>query len=294
MLQFDYPSTTVGMIVFVTFLTCLLLAIFSARSGQNLKNKLLFFTGSKILRLATCFMEKTIFTIDYDGGYNLNFECTYDELKSILPEHLEPVQMKILDNEGDGKYLFSLYCADLDLEGAPVELGRADAFTYVRDQDQKLGLCFISAFVDISGMNAMIKAIITTMNSFFGMDPYDYSLGYPHYNAEKIKISDNDFIFNVKDAKIHVSGEENIQSTGNLFHRDFVCANSQIYRGSNGAKNVNFFNQDFIDARVTSWDPKKISLTGNMADIHALCKKENLVSVQHYKNAGIRWYFENN
>lgn len=95
------------------------------------------------------------------------------------------------------------------------------------------------------------------MNSFFGMDPYDYLLGYPHYDVEKIKISDNDFIFNVKDTKIHVSREETIQSTGNLFNKDFVCANSQIYRGSNGATNVNFFNQDFIDARVTSLDPKK-------------------------------------
>jgi len=262
---------------------------------STIKNKLLFKMGSMTLRLSTLFMKKTIFTIDYDGGFNINFESTYEDIKALLPGHLEPVKMKILDNETEGKYLFSLYCADLDMKGSPYDIGRADAFTYVRDSDGKLALCFISAFVNMpQNLGGISKSIFNSINNFFGMDPYDYSIGYQHYLAEEIKIADDEFLMTVKDASIRVSGvEKNIHSTGNLFHRDFICANSQIYRGVNGARNVNFFNQDFIDAQVTSWLPEAVSLAGDLTQIHVLCNPKQLVSVQHYHNNGIRWYFEN-
>jgi hypothetical protein len=262
---------------------------------STIKNKLLFKMGSMTLRLSTLFMKKTIFTIDYKGGFNINFESTYEDIQALLPGHLEPVKMKILDNETEGKYLFSLYCADLDLKGSPYDIGRADAFTYVRDSDGKLALCFISAFVNMpQNLGGISKSIFNSINNFFGMDPYDYSIGYQHYFAEEIKIADNEFLMTVKDASIRVSGvEKNIHSTGNLFHRDFICANSQIYRGVNGARNVNFFNQDFIDAQVTAWLPEAVSLAGDLTQIHVLCNPKQLVSVQHYHNNGIRWYFEN-
>ena len=262
---------------------------------STIKNKLLFKMGSMTLRLSTLFMKKTIFTIDYDGGFNINFESTYEDIKALLPGHLEPVKMKILDNETEGKYLFSLYCADLDLEGSPYDIGRADAFTYVRDSDGKLALCFVSAFVTVpQNLGGISKSIFNSINNFFGMDPYDYSIGYKHFLAEEIKIADDEFLMTVKDASIRVSGvEKNIHSTGNLFHRDFICANSQIYRGVNGARNVNFFNQDFIDAQVTSWLPEAVSFAGDLTQIHVLCNPKQLVSVQHYHNNGIRWYFEN-
>lgn len=285
--------------VLITILACSIGAVvlavrhvLSVRSVGNWSSKILFHVGSMFLRFNAFFLEKTIFTIDYGGGFNLNFECTREEIKKVLPKHLEPVPMKILEGD-NAKYLFSLYCADLNMKGAPIDLGRADAFTYVRDKDNMLSLCFVSAFIQYPRGNKMLKSLITNMNKFFGMDPYDYSLGYPHYDAEKIHISDNEFIMQVEGARIRVSGEENIQSKGNLFHRDFLSANSQIYRGANGAKNVNFFNQDFMNASVTSWDPATVVCSGDMNEIHALCSKK-LVSVQHYQNAGgIRWYFEN-
>lgn len=267
-------------------------------------DRIAFWYGSTMLRLVAMMMKKTIFVIDYKGGYNLNFGCTYEELRKIVPDHLDPVPVTILENEKEPRYLFSMYCADLLLEGLPEAIshgiGRTDAFTYVRNkEDGKLGLCFVSAFCQYP-RGRFIQWWLRFMNHFFGMDPCDFSLGYPHLDAKEINISDDGFLMRVGGTCIRVSGKEkNVASKNNLFSRQFICANSQIYRGSNGAKNTNFFNQDFVDAKVTSWDHKSATeFSGDAAkDIHPLCRKDRLVSVQHYNAAGqepIRWYFENN
>ena len=258
--------------------------------------------GTLLLRVTAALMEKTIFMIDYGGGFNLNFECSYDELRNVLPPHLEPVKMKILENDSEAKYMLSLYTADLHLKDQKFALvdqsGRTDAFTYVLDEDKKLGLCFISAFVQYP-REPFIKSLMKCLNNFFGTDPHDFSLGYPHFDAEEITITDTNFVLKVKDSSMKISGSENITSTGEKFHRDFICANSQIYRGKNGSKNINFFNQDFIDVNVTRWDHETaFEGTGDFAsDIHPLCNCKKLVSIQHYRSPNghnpIRWYFEN-
>jgi len=237
-------------------------------------------------------MEKTIFVIDYGGGCNFNFECTCEELENVLPPHLKPVPIKILEGDESAKYLLSLYTADLQLEGVDTKPGRSDLFTYVRDKDNKLGLCFISAFVyvPLSGP----KKFLSAMNNFLATDPHDFSVAYPHHDAENITITDSEFIMKVKGSFLRYSG--GALATEERFHRDFVCANSQIYRGSNGCKNVNFFNQDFMDVKVISIDHEEtVECIGDLAsDIHPLCKK--LASVQYYRSPTghkpIRWYFE--
>jgi len=267
-------------------------------------DRITFWFGSTCLRLAAMLMEKTIFVVDYGGGYNLNFACTYEELREIIPAHLEPIPMTILENEKEPRFLLSMYCADLELQGlsqdAKNQIGRTDVFTYVRDkQDGKLGLCFLSAFVQYPH-DRVTQSSMRTLNNFFGMDPHDFSIGYPHYDAEDITIADDSFLMKVGGASIRLSGgEKNMLSKNNLFSRQFICANSQIYRGNNGAKNTNFFNQDFVDAKVTSWDPQSATeFSGDISkEIHPLCRKDQLVSAQHYKSlegqGPIRWYFEN-
>jgi hypothetical protein len=116
---------------------------------QATKNKLMFKCGSCLLRVAVFFMDKTIFVIDYEGGFFLQFECSRDELAEILPDHLEPIPMTIVDGN-ESKYLLSLYCAHMKQEGGynpEGEGSRAEVFTYVRDKQGKIGMWFVSAFI---------------------------------------------------------------------------------------------------------------------------------------------------
>ena len=80
-------------------LSTIVVALFVAASiviHQMDKDKLLFYIGSGFLRLNAFLMSKTIFAINYGGGFNLNFECTREELLDVLPnKKLEPVPMSL-------------------------------------------------------------------------------------------------------------------------------------------------------------------------------------------------------
>jgi hypothetical protein len=67
-------------------------------------------------------------------------------------------------------------------------------------------------------------------------------------------------------------------------------ANSQIYRNSHD-KNVNFFNQRFIDANIRLLELDGIE-TKNLEGFHPLCK--NLKSIHFYgsKDKPAKWYIE--
>jgi hypothetical protein len=288
----------------ISVLTLVVIPLFAGAIGtvllfqvlpQATKNKLMFKCGSCLLRVAVFFMDKTIFVIDYEGGFFLQFECSRDELAEILPDHLEPIPMTIVDGN-ESKYLLSLYCAHMKQEGGynpEGEGSRAEVFTYVRDKQGKIGMWFVSAFIKYP-KDKVTAFIVKHIMHFFGMCPITYEVGYPHLPTIEIKVSEDDFYMKHLNAEIHVSLQDgSILSKNNRLHRDFICANSQIYRGSHGAKNVNFFNQDFVGAKVTCWDPAKVRVQ-NPTDIHPLCQK--LVEVESYRGNGggpIRWYFEN-
>jgi hypothetical protein len=142
----------------ISVLTLVVIPLFAGAIGtvllfqvlpQATKNKLMFKCGSCLLRVAVFFMDKTIFVIDYEGGFFLQFECSRDELAEILPDHLEPIPMTIVDGN-ESKYLLSLYCAHMKQEGGynpEGEGSRAEVFTYVRDKQGKIGMWFVSAFI---------------------------------------------------------------------------------------------------------------------------------------------------
>ena len=292
----------------------------------SVKNRVVYVWGTVLLRMGMALHEKSVFCIDYGGGFNLHFECTHDELRRAIPNpNLTPIPMRIVDGDDldkEPRYLVSVYAANTNnpqdgdtsvhLQDTGDKIGnRADVFTYVRDKSGKTGLVFLSAMVrypqDPNG-----KAFLETLMHFFGMDPTNYQVGYPHHSAEFISLLPQQFHLKFKSAEIKIGNantttqdddddkikknptakDPNVLATDARLHRDFCNANSQIYRGPNGARNVNFFNQDFMDASVTCWDPQKAVAT-NTTDIHPLCRK--LVAVQSYRDPQtmIRWYFEN-
>ena len=276
-------------------------------SSEKQKNKFLYYFNVVGLRLRNLFTGKTLYCVDYYGGFNICFAVTKEELEEVIPgNHLTPVKMRLIESDKE-EYLVSIYCAEIAMNTKDDEtqskddplLGRADVFTYVRDQNGELGLVFLSAFVDDSKAPDFVKKLIKISNEFFGMDPTNFTGAYPHYDADTIRITDHELKIQYKNARIHLGGQgdpkDQILATGKKFHPDFVNANSQIYRGPNGAKNTNFFNQSFANADVTDWNPKLVQVE-NATDIHPLLRKA--CSFQSYRSPvgrpPIRWYFENN
>jgi len=114
-------------------------------------------------------------------------------------------------------------------------------------------------------------------------------VSYPHHFSKRTKADTNAFIVELNDSVIK---SDRIQRVGDRQHWDltFVMANSQIYRNSHD-KNVNFFNQRFIDASVQSVDLESVETT-NLEGFHPLCR--NLKSIHFYgsKEKPSKWYFE--
>ncbi|MBW2667767.1 MAG: hypothetical protein JRE13_15885, partial [Deltaproteobacteria bacterium] len=48
-----------------------------------------------LIRSAMLFGKSTVMQIDYNEGYNFNFEITEEEAQSLLPANLRPLKLKL-------------------------------------------------------------------------------------------------------------------------------------------------------------------------------------------------------
>lgn len=259
----------------------------------DVSNKLVFKAGNLLLRALSATREKNLFTIDYGYGFNLHFETTAAELQAHLPKHLKPLKIKTLAKDRFSKYLVSMYVAQTDLKGITngTSIGRADIFTYVTDRDNKKALYFLSAVQEPPPFKGFMLKVYEYISKFFAIDPVDFSLAYEHQNADDISVGNNRFIISKAESQITLPPQDLSKGRKTKFHMDFVLANSQIYRGKYDTKNVNYFNQDFIDAEVTVWNKNSV-VVENAEQLHPLCRE--LAGIESYEGetAPIRWYFE--
>lgn len=108
-------------------------------SRRTLGSKLLDFAFDWVIRLGLLFTEKTLFTISYSEGYNLNFAITKEEARSLLPENITPIKLKILESDPEPLYYVTMYMAGMESGGS---IERVDLFTYGRDQNGDLTMFF--------------------------------------------------------------------------------------------------------------------------------------------------------
>ena len=244
------------------------------------------------LRLIMLFRGKTLFKIDYLEGYNLNFEITEEQARSLLPDNLKPLSLKLLECDEKPAYYLSWYLASMDTDESKQNLERVDLFTYGMDQNDEFCLFFISSIMELpeaikkSDVN---KKIFSALFDFFARDSRTGKAAYPHYYTQTVKAKPDSFVVKYNDSTIQAR-EWKVLSDGEQFDRTFVLANSQIYRNEVD-KNVNFFNQRFMSANVKLIDLKTIE-TEKLQGFHPLC--ENLVSAHYYgsKEKPSTWYFE--
>jgi hypothetical protein len=169
---------------------------------------------------------------------------------------------------------------------------RVDIFTYAKDQNGELALFFVSSIMEMPKSfenNWISKQTYKAAMNFFARDSQTGKPSYPHYYTDTL-LADKD-MFKVKLGDSSIELQNCLPVTKNeLFSRDFVMANSQIYRNAVD-KNVNYFNQSFINAKVETRDLGCVNYT-NLSGFHPMLK--NLVSTQFYgsKDKKITWYFE--
>ncbi len=235
-----------------------------------------------------------VFTTSYHEGYNLNFEITLSEAQSLLPEGFTPLALRIIESDPLPYYYLSWYMAVLDSdEGEPVT--RIDLFTYATDPEGEPALQFVSSYISVPdmlidlGMMAMFKEIF----DFFARDSATGLPAYPHYYTETLTADHDTFSLEYEGSFIQSSPCAPVSPTG-TFTREFITANSQIYRNAYD-KNVNYFNQSFISANVEtrSIDPACLSY-GNLEGFHPMLSGADLKSIQFYGSADkeITWYYQ--
>jgi len=281
-----YATISILLSFYVIGVTCIL------RS-----NRCLYYFCDWNIRVRNFIYGKTVFNLRYYGGFNIHFETSYNELKKLLPKHLEPIKMAIVDGDVP-EYIVTMYTADVgrlnDSEGKRGVLPRADLFTYIRDNNGDIGIAWLCVFIKYP--NSKAKYFLKMIMKFVGMDTIDFTEAYPHYDAKQITISDKEFLLHVKETKIDIreNGDNSKKVLNKSFHMDFVKANSKCYRGVNGVCNVNYFNQSFINATITRWNIDNLVVKGNLTDFHPVCKK--IIGIESYGGRDkkpIVWYIDN-
>jgi hypothetical protein len=237
-------------------------------------------------------MEKAdAFTISYSEGYNINFEITQDQARELLPDNIRPVKLKILENEEAPRYYISLYLAGMESSDA---MERCDVFTYGIDHNDELTMFFLAGIMQLPDMvksEGIQKDMFEKVLVYMARDSRTGEAAYPHYYSENISSDADTLIVTYEDAKVELQ-KCDPATVDNRFSRPFVLVNSQIYR-TDIDRNVNYFNQSFINAKVQEKDLNCLKVE-NPEKFHPMLKKENLRSVQYYgaKNKQVRWYFE--
>ena len=237
-------------------------------------------------------MEKAdAFTISYSEGYNINFEITQEQARELLPDNIRPIKLKILENEKEPKYYISLYLAGMESSDA---MERCDVFTYGIDHNDELTMFFLAGIMQLPDMvqgEGIQKDMFEKVLVYMARDSRTGEEAYPHYYSEEIASDQDTLIVTYEDAKVELKKCEP-STVDNRFSRAFVLVNSQIYR-TDIDRNVNYFNQSFINAKVQEKDINCLEVE-NPERFHPMLKKENLRSVQYYgaKDKQVRWYFE--
>jgi len=243
-------------------------------------------------RAITFFGKATVLQIDYNEGYNFNFEITEAEAQSLLPANLRPLKLKLCQSDDEPAYYLSWYLASMDTVKSDKEAQRVDLFTYCVNEDDELSLFFVACIMEVPDYfetRPQAKKFYMRMFDFFARDTITGEASYPHYFSERAKADASSFVVELNDSLIEA---EKAQRVGERQYWDlvFVMANSQIYRNSHD-KNVNFFNQRFIDAKIQFVELDNVE-TRNLEGFHPLCK--NLKSIHFYgsKDKPSKWYIE--
>lgn len=246
-----------------------------------------------IFKLTLLFKGKTLLTIDYQQGYNFHFSISKEEAESLLPKNLRPLKLKILTSEKEEKYYLSWYLASMDSDKTKSkDVKRIDIFTYAIDENDEFALFFVSSLMEIPEVVMKRKRrrkIYFRIFDYFARDSRTGKPSYPHYYTEKISATNDSFSCLYNNSSIESNKIDFLPET-DRFDEIFVLANSQIYRNEVD-KNVNYFNQRFINTPVKQINLSSIS-TKNLHGFHPLCK--NLISAQKYgsKEKPSTWYFE--
>jgi len=245
-----------------------------------------------LLRSATLFGKATVLQIDYNEGYNFNFEISEEEAQSLLPENMRPLKLKLCECDEEPTYYLSWYLASMDTMKSDKEAQRVDLFTYCLNDEDELSLFFVSCIMELPDYfekSNRGKKFYLRMFDYFARDTITGGVSYPHYFSERTKANANSFVVELNDSVIKC---DQVQRIGERQHWDlvFVKANSQIYRNSHD-KNVNFFNQRFIDAKIKFVELDNVE-TRNLEGFHPLCK--NLKSIHFYGGTDkpAKWYIE--
>lgn len=232
-----------------------------------------------------------VFTISYSEGYNINFEITRDQARELLPDNIRPIKLKILEHEKEPKYYISLYLAGMENSDA---MERCDVFTYGIDHNDELTMYFLAGimeFPDMAKEEGMQRDMFESIMEYMARDSRTGEAAYPHYESDDIHSDKDTLVITYEDSRVELTNCDPA-TVDNRFSRAFVLVNSQIYR-TDIDRNVNYFNQSFINAKVQEKDLNCVTVE-NPEEIHPMLKAENLISVQYYgaKERQVRWYFE--
>lgn len=242
-------------------------------------------------------------TVDYFEGFNLNFDISRTEAKSIMPtSQFSPFKLKLLEDDfetGARRYYVSWYIAKItaDISGTPTRIGRADIFTYAWDPKGEPSLVFLGVILEIPKEFQSIPGAVEAYKEIaesFSVDSRTGQVAYPHYYTEtfevspaEVKIAVGNEIFRVATDTCDASQEPA------AFSRNFLLANSQVYRTPID-KNVNYFNKDFISAEVklSEQDCLSVENADSISGINPAGAE--LVSAHLYGSPvqPIRWHYE--
>ena len=245
-----------------------------------------------LLRSIMFFGKDTVLKIDYNEGYNFNFEITKEEAQSLLPADLRPLKLRLCKGDPEPAYYLSWYLASMDTVKSDKEAQRVDLFTYCLNAEDELSLFFVSCIMELPEFfetRERGKKFYLRMFDFFARDTRTGGESYPHYFSKRTKADANSFVVELNDSVIKADQVKRIEGR-HCWDRVFIMANSQIYRNSHD-KNNNFFNQRFIGANIQFLELDNIE-TRNLEGFHPLCK--NLKSVHFYgsKDKPAKWYIE--
>lgn len=245
-----------------------------------------------IVRLGMLFNKATVFTISYHEGYNLNFEITEEQARSVLPDNLVPLPLKLLESDSEPRYYVSWYLAVMGGDGSGDAVKRVDLFTYAKDQDDDLALYFLSSITEVPEAiknNELSLAMYKNVLESFARDSQTGEPAYPHYYADVLTADQDTFEVVYGALSVKLEACEPVTQNERL-SREFVMANSQIYRTAID-KNVNYFNQSFIDAKVETREPDCLR-SENLEEFDPMLA--DLKSIHFYgsQDRKITWYFE--
>ena len=261
----------------------------TSNSRKSLGDRILDTAFDWFIKMGFLFTEKTVFTISYSEGYNINFAITKAQARSLLPENITPIKLKILESDPEPLYYLTMYLAGME-SGQSIE--RVDLFTYGRDQKGDLTMFFLAGIMELPlyiRTNPISTKMFKMVLEHMASDSRTGEPSYPHYYTDTIAADSDSLFMKYQNSFIKLDSCSPV-TTNQRFSRDFVLVNSQIYRNDLD-KNVNYFNQSFIDAKVETRNLNCVT-SKNLTEIHPMLV--DLKSVQYYgsKDKTVTWYFE--